>query len=378
MKVNRNIFKEYDIRGTYPREINEKITYGIGRAFAEFLKPNPPIGESPIVVGRDKRSSSPKLASAFISGLADSGVKVVDIGKVTTPMFYFAVPFLKARAGAMITASHLFKNNNGVKFVRRNSEPVGGNDLQKIYELSTSYVKPQIDMRCRFKKINMEKDYFKAMGGLPRLGRAFPKVSFDFDQDRLILTGFRGDVIGGVVADITAKKGDVVVYDLTCTRAIPEYLRNKGIRAIPSRVGHYNIIKLMREKKAVFGLEMTGHYYFKNFHYCEAPVYALNKLLEQKKTLAELSKPFNKYFHSEIINIEDPQRVTRNVQLIERLKEKYRNGAQNDLDGLTVEFSNWWFNVRPSHTESVIRLAVEAKTKELLKEKKNEILSYFK
>ena len=133
MVVNPNIFKEYDIRGRYPKEINKNIVYKIGRAFVNFLKIK---GRNTIVVGQDQRPSSSKLARIFISSLLDSGINVIDIGKVTTPMLYFAVPFFKAKGGAMITASHIVKNSNGIKFTRKDAEPIGGKEIQKIYELT--------------------------------------------------------------------------------------------------------------------------------------------------------------------------------------------------------------------------------------------------
>jgi phosphomannomutase len=226
-------------------------------------------------------------------------------------------------------------------------------------------------------KISIKKDYlsaigeFSAQGGSASWRKKF-NASFDYDGDRLLIKNFRGDIIGGILADIIAQKGDVIVYDLRCSHSIPEYFRNKGIKTIPSRVGHYNVKKLMREKKAVFGMEITGHYYFKEFHYCESPLYGLKILNEQTKTLTELSKPFTKYFHSGVIDF-----PAKNVEkIIERLKEKYRNGAQNHLDGLTIEFSNWWFNIRPSHTEPIFTLIVEAKTKELLETKKKELKQF--
>lgn len=133
MGVNPSIFKEYDIRGKYPEEINEKTVYQIGRVFVKFLKLK--TGDR-IVVGRDKRPSSPKIARSFIAGLLDAGISVIDIGQVTTPMLYFAVPFLKTEGGTMITASHISKDSNGLKFVKKDSEPIGGKELQKIYELT--------------------------------------------------------------------------------------------------------------------------------------------------------------------------------------------------------------------------------------------------
>jgi phosphomannomutase len=133
MTVNRNIFKEYDIRGVYPKEINQDTVHKIGRGFVEFLKLK--AGDE-IVVGQDQRSSSSKLAQAFISALFDSRINVIDIGKVTTPMLYFAVPFFRAKGGVMITASHITKNSNGIKFTRKDAEPIGGKEIQKIYEIT--------------------------------------------------------------------------------------------------------------------------------------------------------------------------------------------------------------------------------------------------
>ncbi|MCX6731413.1 MAG: hypothetical protein NTX55_00250 [Candidatus Parcubacteria bacterium] len=219
-------------------------------------------------------------------------------------------------------------------------------------------------------KISIKKDYLKAVGDFKNRLPA----SFDYDGDRLIIKNFRGDIIGGILADIIAKKGEIIVYDLRCSRVIPEYFRNKGIKTIPCRVGHYHIQKLMREKKAVFGMEISGHYYFKDFHYCESPLYALKILNQQTKTLTELAKPFTKYFHSGIINIKLPRLKTYDSRLI----EKYRNGSRHHLDGLTIEFSNWWFNLRPSHTEPILTLVIEAKTPQLLEQKKKEILSQLK
>lgn len=367
MAVNKAIFKEYDIRGKYPKEINAEIARRISRAFIKFLK----LRSGTIIVGYDKRPSSKVLAKAFINGLADSEIDIIDIGAVTTPELYFAVPFLKAQGGAMVTASHLAKNENGIKFTRQNAEPIGGKEIQKIYELTRSNldglkVRPQLINKVRPLSVEIKKEYLKAIG---KFENNLP-AKFDYDGDRLLIKGFRGDILGGILADIIAKKGDVVIYDLRCTRAIPEYFKNKGIKTIPSKVGHYNIKKLMREKKAVFGMEITGHYYFKDFHYCESPLYGLKILNEQKKSLTELARPFAKYFHSGVINIKNS-----NFQF-SIFKEKYRSGAQSYLDGLTIEFSNWWFNIRPSHTEPILTLVVEAKTKEILEAKKKEIMRF--
>lgn len=126
--MKEKIFKEYDVRGLYPKEINEKNAYKIGQIFVDFLKLK---SGNKIVVGRDKRQSSPKIAKGFITGITDRGINVIDLGEVETPMLYFATPFLKANAGAMVTASHNKKNYNGIKFLRGNAEPIGGEEIWK-------------------------------------------------------------------------------------------------------------------------------------------------------------------------------------------------------------------------------------------------------
>ncbi|MBI4692270.1 MAG: hypothetical protein HY773_02435 [Candidatus Terrybacteria bacterium] len=380
MKINPLIFKEYDVRGEYPKEINEKNAYKIGQGFVKFLKLKK--GDQ-VAVGKDKRPSSPKLAEAFISAIIDFGIDVIDLGAVSTPMLYWSVPFLKTKGGIMITASHLSKKYNGLKFVKANAEPIGGENLQKIYKLTDNLQLTTDDKkRGSVKKYNIKKDYLGAVYKDFQPTKIKIPHSFDFDADRLIIKKMRGDIIGAIIANSFVKKGDVIVYDLRCSRAIPEYFSNKGIKTIPSRVGHFNIKKLMREKKAVFGMELTSHYYFKEFYYCEAPLYGLRKLAEHiaktKKTLDELAKPFMKYAHSGTINIKILNLKPQILNLIEKLKDEYKNASQNFLDGLTVEFSNWWFNIRASHTEPVTRLVIEAKTPALLKQKKKELLQEIK
>lgn len=383
MKINPKIFKEYDVRGIYPGEINSEAAYKIGTAFAVLLKAR---AKQKIVVGRDKRKSSKPLAEAFINGITDSGIGAIDIGIVTTPMLYFAIPRFGAIGGAMITASHNPLKYNGIKFAGKNSEPIGGAEIRKATNACrTSHVRQR---EGAVEKASIEGKYFKEV--YKNFNRAKTNKiphSFDFDRDRLMVKDkkgnkIRGDIIGGIIADTTAKKGDAIVYDLRCSKAIPEYFRNKGVRAFPSMVGHFNIKKLMRKKKAVFGMELTGHYYFKKFHYCESPDFGLRKLAEQtdktKKTMGELAEPFIKYWHSGIINFPAKGGANGWKKIAGELKKKYAGGAVNFTDGITVEFSNWWFNLRPSNTEPLFRLVVEAHSKKILREKKKELLEKIK
>ncbi len=380
MPINSSIFKEYDVRGAYPKEINEAAARGIGAGFIHFLKLAPKSQTGKIVIARDRRPSSNKLAKAFSAAIIERGVDIIDIGIAATPELYFATTFLKADGGAMITASHLKEKYNGVKLVKKDAVPVSGYEIRQSATLKHKPAK----IHGKYKKISIEKEYLAAMLNGWKINKQLPfSYSFDYDKDRLLISGkdkkkIRGDIVGGIIGDAIAKKGDIVVYDIRCSRAIPEYFRNKGVVTMPCRAGHFNIIKMMRAKKALFGIEITGHYYFKDFYYCEVPLYAIKKLAEKikesKKNINELAKPFIKYHHSGIIDIPSDSRGEKIEKIIKILKKEYKNGARNSLDGLTVEFSNWWFNISPSRTESLIHLVIEAKNDILLKQKKKELL----
>ncbi|MFA4890404.1 MAG: hypothetical protein WC587_02095 [Candidatus Paceibacterota bacterium] len=404
MRINPTIFKQYDVRGIYPSEINEKAAYQIGGSFVGFL--NLP-RKAKIVVGRDLRKSSKPLAENFIKGLMDAGADVIDVGTVTSPMLYFAKFALKADAGSMITASHNPLKYNGIKMLGKNGNPISGEDIKKTVtdkifkkaKTKGNYAKSDISKRYfdkiigEFKlskkiKISMDSGGGAAKLFIPefmkRLNLSDSKkpdffASFDYDADRLIISDknkkeIRGDVIGAIIADATAKKGDVVIYDLRCSRAVPRYLKNKGIKAAPSKVGRYDVIKMMKQTGATLGIEVTRHYYFKKLDFSTDPFFALRKILEQidkiKLKISDLIKPFAAYHNTPIMDI----KIKDFGKVAEKLKEKYRNASVSDMDGLTFEFSNWWFNIRPSNTEPLVRLVIEANTPELLEEKRKELL----
>jgi phosphomannomutase len=404
MRINPAIFKQYDVRGIYPEEIDEKAAYQIGGSFVNFLGlPH----KAKIVVGRDLRKSSKPLAENFIKGLMDAGADVIDTGTVTSPMLYFAKFALKTDAGAMITASHNPLKYNGIKMLGKSSSPINGEEIKKAV-IEKNFQKAKI--KGNYAKVNISKRYFDKIIGDFKLSKKikisidseggaaklfipeFVKrlnlleskkpdffASFDYDADRLMISdknkkAIRGDIIGAILADAAAKKGDIVIYDLRCSRAVPRYLKNKGIKAMPSKVGRYDVIKMMKQTGAVLGIEVTGHYYFKKLDFSTDPFFALRKILEQidktKLKISDLIKPFGTYHNTPIIDI----KIKDFEKISEILKEKYRNASVSDMDGLTFEFSNWWFNIRLSNTEPLIRLAIEANTPELLEEKKKELL----
>ena len=376
MKINPSIFKEYDVRGLYPDEINESAAYALGGAFAAFLGAQ---NGGEIAVGRDGRKSSRPLAQKFIQGAIDAGANVIDIGKTTTPMMYFSVCSLKIAGGAMITASHNPAKYNGVKFCGERARPIGGREIKKAVE-ERKKAKAAAEKGAVREKDIKERYLRKVYGDFSMPKKLSFSYSFDKDADRLIVKDkngetIRGDLVGILVGETAAKKKETVIYDLRCSRSVPNYFRNRGIRAIPCKTGHLNIKNAMRKHRASFGMEITGHYYFKKMCYCESPDLALRKLVElvkeTKKTPSQLLKPYEKYHHSGVVNFK-----IKNLgfgEIRDKLKEKYENGAVSFMDGITVEFSNWWFNLRQSRTEPLLRLAAEANSEKLLAEKIKEI-----
>jgi phosphomannomutase len=208
-------------------------------------------------------------------------------------------------------------------------------------------------------------------------------VAFDGDADRMFLIDERGRFISGdMVTAMVAEKmlerdpGAAVVYNLICSRAVPETIVRLGGRPIRSRVGHSYIKGTMRAEDAVFGGEHSGHFYFRDNWYADSGMIALLTVLEllseADRPLSELLRPLDQYVRSGEINsdVVDPA-VT--MQAVEAFYEGMASTIDH-LDGVTIEFSDWWFNLRPSNTQPLLRLNVEADDPETLNRKTKEIL----
>ncbi len=193
-------------------------------------------------------------------------------------------------------------------------------------------------------------------------------LAFDGDADRVFLVDDQAQPISGSITTAIVAKGilektgpgETVVYNLICSKVVPEVIREMGGTPIRSRVGHSFIKQVMAETKAVFGGEHSGHYYFRDNWRADSGLIAAMVVLEQLSRaaapLSELRKPFERYAQSGEINttVGDP------LAVIERVAGAYRGAEQDRLDGLTVDLGDWWFNLRPSNTEPLLRLNVEA------------------
>lgn len=206
-------------------------------------------------------------------------------------------------------------------------------------------------------------------------------VSYDGDADRVGFVDEKGEVvpmdyITALIAKEILKKhaGGLILVDLRSSKAVTEYIEEAGGKTNLCRVGHSLIKRQMREDKAVFAGELSGHYYFEENYKAElsslATIMVINLINETGKTLSQLSKDLKRYCHSGEIN----SKVASRKDVLAKIKLKYTDGAINLLDGIRVDYEDWWFNVRPSNTEPIIRLIVEANTKELMEEKRDELL----
>lgn len=209
-------------------------------------------------------------------------------------------------------------------------------------------------------------------------------AAFDGDADRVFLIDERGNFVGGdiltaMVASSMLERnpGAAVVYNLISSRGVPELIEARGGKPIRSRVGHSYVKETMRREDAVFGGEHSGHFYFRDNWYADSGMAALLSALEliseAGKPLSEVIAPLDHRFRSGEINSEvtDAESVTRAIE------DRYRGeGAQIDhLDGVTVSFPTWWFNVRASNTQPLLRLNVEADDREMLDKKTAEVLA---
>jgi phosphomannomutase len=434
-RVLDDIVKAYDVRGTYPDQLNSDIAYALGVGFARFC------GTSRVLVARDMRPSGPELVEAFSRGVMEQGIDVVDLGLASTDLVYFAAGTLDA-PGAMFTASHNPAQYNGVKFCLAGAKPVGvdtGLDVVKataaevlsghaplpaatagssssrnMLEAFADHVVSFIDIST-IRPLRVVADTANGMGGLvvPAVFERLPQVTlevmygeldgtfpnhpadplqpanqrdlqarvtaggfdvglaFDGDADRVFVVdeqgrGLSGSTTTAILAAgvLRTNPGATILHNLICSRAVPEVVREHGGIPVRTKVGHSFIKQRMLETGAVFGGEHSAHYYFlKNFRADSgliASMLMLNEISLAASPLSVLRRPFERYASSGEINtaVSDTQSVIAGVA------ERFADQPHDDLDGLTVDCGPWWFNLRPSNTEPLLRLNLEAPTRD--------------
>jgi len=436
------IFKAYDIRGTYPDQVNEEVAFKVGYHYWDLLEQSDLDRGPTVVVTRDMRSHSVPLSEALKRGLRARGISVVDAGVTDTPQNYFATGHLKASGGIQVTASHNPAVYNGFKMSRRDAIPVSrdtgiarleelvrgstvsadaeltaGEERLDEFEAYTDHVLSMVqrsEPRLRLaadaangmgtlylpilERLNLDVVplYFELDGTFPnheanplkaenlvdvqravRQHRCDLGVAFDGDADRAIIIDEGGntvtaDLVTALLAPLFLREepGAAIVYDLRSSWATREAIEEAGGKAVRERVGHSFIKATMREYGSPFGGELAGHFYFRANFTADSSmmtvIEVLNHMRETGRPMSELVAPLRRYHGTGEINFE----VDDKEGMIRHLGEVFGDGEIDHLDGVTVQYSDWWFNVRPSNTEPLLRLVLEARTQELMEDKK--------
>jgi phosphomannomutase len=210
---------------------------------------------------------------------------------------------------------------------------------------------------------------------------AYLGMAFDGDADRVFLVDERGEpVSGSLTTALVASRmlgrepGATIVHNLICSRVVPEVVREMGGTPVRTRVGHSFIKKVMAETGAAFGGEHSGHYYFRDNFRADSGIicamFVLEALSSLDQPLSAVIEPFRRYWDSGEVNTEVADPAAR----MEELAAVFADGTQDRTDGLTIEYPQWWFNVRPSNTEPLLRLNVEASGEELGRRRTDELL----
>jgi phosphomannomutase len=399
VSVNPSIFKAYDIRGIYGQDFDSAFAEELGNKIALALK-----GKT-YIVGCDSRESSPSLERDVIKGMVHAGAHVHAIDECTTPSFYYAVHAKNADGGIMVTASHNPGEYNGFKVIDRNLRFIGGQELMKIYaetdlDHSGSGTLQQYSVTSEYADA-IARMIGKA-GPTITVGMKGPKASqkimtrigeksgllitpinpegleviFDNDADRITFFDRRKEIDPDLITLLLTEHNQYkkVVHDFRFARSVRKKLGEMGVTAFPSRVGRIYMQENMRNYEADFGAELSGHFYFKDFKYLEAPeavlLYVRNIIQKTGKNLEELVKPYDTYFRAGELT------YPMNRSAIEKLEQHFAQlpGAKvSKDDGITIEFEDWWFNLRQSHTEPVMRLIIEAQNEELLAKRLQEL-----
>jgi phosphomannomutase len=210
-------------------------------------------------------------------------------------------------------------------------------------------------------------------------------LMFDGDADRIFLVDENGELVSADITLLLLAKyflqknpGMAVAYNAICSKAVPEFIKKWGGNPVRTQVGFVNVREGLLKNNGIMGGELSGHYCFKDNFYMDSGMISFLVLLsifsKDQRKVSEIAKELEPYFKSAETNF----KIKDKDAILEKVKQKYSDGKQDFLDGVTVEYKDWWFNVRPSNTEPLLRLTIEADTKELLAEKLKELTKFIK
>ncbi len=450
------VFKAYDIRGIYGKEIDSEFSYRVGRVYARMS------GASTFIIGHDARMHSEELYKRLIEGLVDEGREVDCAGLTSTPALHFAQIRGKIESGIMVTASHNPPRYHGFKFFNAEGGSVsyskGLDRLEReFFRMAASGTAKSVEKTNKAsgkpptgksRRVDVLEEYMRFLAGTSgeenypqrividtsngSAGRVFsllvnvlgikagiinaePDGSFpnhgpnpllegsrqqiieevrntgadlgvliDGDGDRIIFIDENGTPVesyftSALIAEelLRALPASSIVYDLISSRVLPERIGELGGKPFISRIGYTFLYDEMIRTGAIFGSESSGHVYFKvtDRFYTESAAYALIVLLKllrrRNKKLSELIAPLKeKYSQAPETNLE----VKNKEAVMEKVEKFFSKGEINRLDGLSISFDDYWFNLRPSNTEPLLRLRLEAVDRRTALKRLNEIM----
>ena len=356
MEISKSIFREYDIRGIYPEQINEEVVYKIAKAISVKCLNE---GISEICIARDGRLSGEKLLFALENSLSNSGIDVINTGMATTPLLYFAAKKSKCKSGVMITGSHNPKNYNGIKLII-NDKPVSGTEIynlidkvhkaserkgkitfrdfkeEYISEIKKNIVineKPKVVIDCGngasgciAPKLYSELGcdvinlYTEVDGNFPNhhpdpgkpenLTDLIEKVketnadiglAFDGDGDRVGLVTDSGEIVFPdkilmmLCKEILSSNKGKIIFDVKCTDSLPKLVKENGGTPLMYPTGHFNIKNGIKEHNPLLAGEMSGHIFFNDKWYgFDDGVYSGARIIELKSKTKKSVSNLNK------------------------------------------------------------------------------------
>ena len=435
--INTSIFKSYDIRGIYPDELNSETAYDIGRALIKKTKVSEVvIGMDMRLGGPELKKELIRGITDEGADVLDIGLVPIDAvyfavriqnrqagGMITAshnPKEYNGFKIPLAGIG-WIRGEELKKDV--LNLPAETASVKGG--VKKI-DVMEDYIKHVLSF-CNLKKIKPFKVVVDAGNGMagkviPLLDPHLPikmiplnfevngnfpahpsnplmpesqiqikktileeKADFgiimDGDTDRLFFVDEKGEFIP---ADLTLlilareflrrEPNAGIAYNVICSKIVPEKILEWGGRPIRCAVGFINLMIAMKEKNGIMSGEVSAHYAFRDNGYADSGFIAflvlLQLLSQDERPISKIVEEFKKYYRANEVNIE----IEDKKGAIEKIKKYFHDGQQDELDGITVEYKDWWFNVRPSNTEPLLRITVEANDKKTVEEKTKKIL----
>ena len=434
MEISKSIFREYDIRGIYPDQIDENTTSHIAKAIAIKCEQE---NVQEICIGRDGRLSGESLLNSLEISLSEYGINVKNIGLVTTPLLYFAAKQNKYKSGVMITGSHNPKNYNGIKLII-NDKPVSGNEIYKLIvknknrsevpgkieyiDIKSKYIEevknsiqivgdvqikvvidcgngaagciaPKLfkELGCEVVELFTEVDgnfpnHHPDPGKLENLEDLIERVkstkadlglAFDGDGDRVGLVTDKGQVIYPdkilmmFSKQILNKNKGSIIFDVKCSNALQNLIKDLGGTPIMSPTGHFHIKNGIKDHNPLLAGEMSGHiffndkwYGFDDGHYSGARIIEL--ISDSKKSISSLNEELPSLFSTPELNITVTDETK--FKIIEDFSTRCNlKGEKITIDGLRINFDNGWGLLRASNTTPKLVMRFEGNTEDDLK-----------